>query len=172
MATTVGDPFDYETARNHLDQGFPEADPDLLLLFLGICRLGKILERDTLHILRADDLETSDHHVLVALLLNGVSRPLTPTQLSNRIVQTTGGMTKTIVRLERAGLVGRSPDPGTARGQLIRLTPAGRAVVERQFRERFERWLERLERTMPGEPRVQAELIWQLMTERADDAAG
>jgi DNA-binding MarR family transcriptional regulator len=44
---------------------------------------------------------------------------------------TSGGMTKRIDQLERAGLVERRPDPGDRRGTLVRLTPAGKRLIDR-----------------------------------------
>jgi DNA-binding MarR family transcriptional regulator len=44
---------------------------------------------------------------------------------------TTGGMTKRLDRLERAGLVQREPDPADRRGILVALTGKGRKVVDR-----------------------------------------
>lgn len=41
-----------------------------------------------------------------------------------------GGMTKRLDRLEGLGLVTREPDPSDRRGVLIRLTPAGRQLID------------------------------------------
>jgi DNA-binding MarR family transcriptional regulator len=158
-----------ETAREHLRQQLPDDDVELHVLFIGLFRLGRMLERDTQQIVRADSLETSDHQVLLALWLNGRENPLSPTQLSDRIVQTSGGMSKTVQRLRAAGLVTFGPDPTTARGRLVRITDRGIAIVERHYRERFRRWCDRFERATGATARAHAEFIWQLIT---DDSRG
>jgi DNA-binding MarR family transcriptional regulator len=43
---------------------------------------------------------------------------------------TSGGMTKRLDRLEKAGLVERCPDPTDRRGVLIRITRQGRATID------------------------------------------
>jgi DNA-binding MarR family transcriptional regulator len=159
-----------ETAREHLRQQLPDDDVDLHVLFIGLFRLGRMLERDTQQIVRADGLETSDHQVLLALWLNGRDDPLSPTQLSNRIIQTSGGMSKTIQRLRTAGLVSFGPDPTTARGRLVRLTDRGAAMVERHYHERFLQWCDRLERATGGQSRAHAEFIWELVTDDAPES--
>jgi DNA-binding MarR family transcriptional regulator len=45
--------------------------------------------------------------------------------LAERIVCTTGAMTKLVDRLQRSGLVERRPDPHDRRGVLVQLTPEG-----------------------------------------------
>ena len=50
-------------------------------------------------------------------------------EISAALVQTTGGTTKTVRRLEERGLVTRVSDPGDARRSLIELTPAGREMA-------------------------------------------
>ena len=45
-------------------------------------------------------------------------------------MMTSGGMTAAIDRLERKGLVERVPNPTDRRGSLVRLTDAGRSVVD------------------------------------------
>ena len=51
-------------------------------------------------------------------------------ELSSSLVQTTGGTTKTIRRLEERGLVMRVDDPDDGRRTLIELTDPGRALAE------------------------------------------
>ena len=51
-------------------------------------------------------------------------------------------MAQTVADLERAGLVGRRPDPADRRQILLELTAEGRGALERERRSR-EGWLER-----------------------------
>jgi DNA-binding MarR family transcriptional regulator len=45
-------------------------------------------------------------------------------------MMTSGGMTAALDRLERKGLLERTPNPADRRGSLVRLTDAGRRVVD------------------------------------------
>lgn len=56
--------------------------------------------------------------------------PLTPSELAEGLLLTTGGMTVRLNRLEKAGLVERQPNPRDGRGVLVHLTTAGKDVAE------------------------------------------
>jgi DNA-binding MarR family transcriptional regulator len=68
--------------------------------------------------------------VLSALRRAGEPYELSPGQLVQQTLVTSGTMTNRVDRLERSGFVERRPDPGDRRGVLVRLTSAGRDVVD------------------------------------------
>jgi DNA-binding MarR family transcriptional regulator len=72
---------------------------------------------------------SSESAVLGALLLGGPV--LNPSHLTRLVVQSPGGLTNTLRRLEDAGLVRRRPDPGDRRALLVVLTDKGRRAAER-----------------------------------------
>ncbi len=72
-----------------------------------------------------------DYAVLRVLEHEGPRAAVSPTRLADVVVRTTGGMTKTIDRLERLGFVTRTPDPFDRRGVLVRLTAKGRRVCHK-----------------------------------------
>lgn len=82
-------------------------------------------------------------------VLEAVARDdLAPSELAERAGVTRAGMTKRLDRLERAGLVERTPTPGDRRSVLVRATGAGRAMLSAAVtaRDRAEaRLLTRLE---------------------------
>lgn len=71
------------------------------------------------------DLET-----LTELELVG---PLSPSELAEDLLLTSGGMTVRLNRLQAAGLVERRPNPRDGRGVLVHLTPAGSDLVNDAF---------------------------------------
>ena len=75
--------------------------------------------------LSARQLDTSSYFALSALWLSGPPHRMTAGELSQRIVQTSGGTTKTIQRLVARGLVRRVADPDDGRRSLLELTPEG-----------------------------------------------
>ena len=72
---------------------------------------------------------SSESAVLGALLLGGPV--LNPSDLTRLVVQSPGGLTKTLRRLEDAGHIRRRPDPADRRALLVVLTDKGRVAAER-----------------------------------------
>lgn len=68
--------------------------------------------------------------VLATLRRAGEPYMLAPKQLSDTLMLTTGGMTGRLDKLEKAGLITRSPAPGDRRSLRAQLTPAGRELVD------------------------------------------
>jgi DNA-binding MarR family transcriptional regulator len=75
-------------------------------------------------------LQPGEFDVLATLRRSGDPYMLSPTQLYEAAMISSGGMTNRIDRLERSGLVERRPDPNDRRGKLIALTDTGKRVVE------------------------------------------
>lgn len=73
----------------------------------------------------------ADFDVLATLRRSGEPFALTPSALTGALMLTSGGITGRVDRLERAGLVARSPSPTDRRALLVTLTPAGREVVDK-----------------------------------------
>lgn len=67
---------------------------------------------------------------VLASLRRSAQPSLAPTALASAMMLSTGGMTSRLDRLERAGLVARSPEPSDRRGLQITLTDAGRTVID------------------------------------------
>jgi DNA-binding MarR family transcriptional regulator len=75
-------------------------------------------------------LQPGEFDVLATLRRSGEPYMLSPTELYEAAMISSGGMTNRIDRLERAGLVERRSDPNDRRGKLIALTDAGRRVID------------------------------------------
>lgn len=71
---------------------------------------------------------SAEYHVVLSLLTSR-RELLSPTQLCSYTLQTPSGMTKTLQRLEQAGLVRRVESSDDARFSMVRLTPAGRTLA-------------------------------------------
>jgi DNA-binding MarR family transcriptional regulator len=147
-----------------LKRRLPDADQDLALLIIATTRLGRILKQDLQQMARSGGLEESEYSVITILWLAGPDHPLSPTQLSQIIIQTTSGMTKTLRRLEEAALVERFPDPADGRRQLIRLTSAGSHLIDGHTRQMYARWDERLRQYDRAERARLATTLWSFVT--------
>ncbi|WP_189185019.1 MarR family winged helix-turn-helix transcriptional regulator [Streptomyces albiflavescens] len=68
--------------------------------------------------------------VLATLRRSDAPYTLSPRQLSATLMLTTGGMTGRLDKLERAGLLRRSPDPHDRRGLQVTLTEKGLTLID------------------------------------------
>ena len=75
-------------------------------------------------------LQQGEFDVLATLRRSGKPYALTPTQLYETLMISSGGMTARLDRLENAGWVERRPDPHDRRGRLIALTQTGRELLD------------------------------------------
>ena len=95
---------------------------DVLVLTL---LAGRQLEAWIAETVAVHELDTSSYFALSALWLAGPPHRMSAGELARRIVQTSGGATKTMQRLVGRGLVRRVADPDDGRRSLLELTPAG-----------------------------------------------
>jgi DNA-binding MarR family transcriptional regulator len=109
--------------------GVPQDGP--LVLFTHLARTTLFLEALQDECLRPFGLSFGDYSVLRVLRNVGPPHRLSPSRLAEVVLVTTGGMTKIVDRLERAGLVARTPDPADRRGVLVGLTRRGVTLSER-----------------------------------------
>jgi len=78
--------------------------------------------------LRPDDLTLARVHVMAALDLHG---PMSQQALADHLFVTKGNVVGLINKLSLRGLVERSASKTDRRSNLLRITPAGREVIER-----------------------------------------
>jgi DNA-binding MarR family transcriptional regulator len=123
--------------------------PSLPMAVLG--RLSDAAERvmrDHMNPLFANaGLQPGEFDVLATLRRSGKPYMLSPTQLYEALMISSGGMTARLDRLERARFIERRPDPSDRRGKLIALTEAGKRVID-----------ETLSRHVANEQRILASL--------------
>lgn len=100
--------------------------------------LAKRLEQSADRALAPFGLSLWQFDVLAALRRSGEPFRLCPTRLMELVTLTSGAMTNRIHRLEQLGFVVREPDPADRRGVLIRLTVAGRKLVDAAIAVRLE----------------------------------
>jgi MarR family 2-MHQ and catechol resistance regulon transcriptional repressor len=75
-------------------------------------------------------LGLTDFATLEALLHKG---PLTIGEIQSRVPLALGSMTAVVDRLERRGLILRTPSPADRRARVLKLSPKGRAAVKDAF---------------------------------------
>ena len=91
--------------------------------------------------------------VLTSLaVIEGADTPLTPSQISERTLTSSGTMTGTLDTLEYAGWIRRVPNPEDRRSVLIEITTEGQAVADK---------------ALPGIRRLEKAVLAELSAEQA-----
>jgi DNA-binding MarR family transcriptional regulator len=110
--------------------------PDLDLLPMEVIgRLNgaaALIGRDHLAPLFAEHgLQRGEFDVVATLRRAGKPHRLTPTELYESLMMSSGGMTARLDRLEKAGLIERRPNPDDRRGTLVGLTRKGLTLIDK-----------------------------------------
>jgi DNA-binding MarR family transcriptional regulator len=109
----------------------PDLDVSPMGIIGRITRLAKHLEQAIQKTFSEFDLTVGEFDVLATLRRSGHPYQLSPTELFNTLMVSSGTMTHRIDRLEKADLVQRIPDSSDRRGTQIRLTSKGFDVIEK-----------------------------------------
>ncbi|WP_048556020.1 MarR family winged helix-turn-helix transcriptional regulator [Nostocoides japonicum] len=108
----------------------PDLDVTPMEVLSRVSRLSRRLDLARVSAFAEHGLEGWAFDVLSALRRTGAPYELSPGQLVQQTLVTSGTMTNRVDRLVRRGLVQRSPSPHDRRGVLVRLTPEGLRTVD------------------------------------------
>jgi DNA-binding MarR family transcriptional regulator len=108
----------------------PELATEAMAVFGRIYRLARIVGDRQEAVYAGYGINRGEFDVLATLRRAGTPFQLSPKVLAESLMLTSGGMTGRLDRLERAGLVTRSPDPADRRALVITLTDQGRAALD------------------------------------------
>lgn len=108
----------------------PDIDVDPLLVIGRVSRLSRLIDRILGENFARHGIEAWMYDVLATLRRNGEPYELGAGDLVEQTMVTTGAMTNRIDRLEERGLVERDSAPDDRRKVVVRLTPAGLALVD------------------------------------------
>jgi DNA-binding MarR family transcriptional regulator len=107
------------------------SEPGPIGLFTRLARVGLLLDAFQHRCLDRFGLRFIDFSVLRVLQLAGPPYEMTPGELSDVVLRSSGGMTQIVDRLAEAGLVRRAADRSDRRKVVVRLTPRGRETAQR-----------------------------------------
>ncbi|MEM7077835.1 MAG: MarR family transcriptional regulator [Pseudomonadota bacterium] len=99
--------------------------------------LGRALEQHMTERLKPHRLIYTDFDVLATLRRAGDPYTLSPSALRASVLLTSGAMSAALDRLERKGLLTRTPSPTDRRSMAARLTPRGVTLAEELVAIRF-----------------------------------
>jgi DNA-binding MarR family transcriptional regulator len=141
----------------------PDLDLTPLSVLSRITRIARHLD-----IARRDafgDLENWGFDVLAALRRAGAPHQLSPGQLMQETMVTSGTMTNRLDRLEELDLITREQDPDDGRGSLVTLTKAGIRAVDSALEDLLENERKLLKALSAKDRDTLAELLSTLVTE-------
>lgn len=113
----------------------PDLDPSPLEAVGRVIVLASHLERGVEAALKPHGLSLGQFDILATLRRQEAG--MSPSQLLEKVVLTSGGMTSRLDRLESAGWIARKPDPADRRGVQVMLTAAGKKVIDKATDTRF-----------------------------------
>ena len=111
----------------------PELDVSPLGVVGRLHRLAAALDSELRALFATAGLSDGDFDVLASLRRSGEPYALTPGELADTTMVTSGAVTKRVDRLEAQGYVSRTVSADDARGRVIALTPAGRDLIDDLF---------------------------------------
>lgn len=158
---TTKDPVDAITAQ--WAKVRPELDTAPMAVYGRIYRIARAMGDRIEKAYERFGISRGEFDVLATLRRSGEPYTLSPRQLSATLMLTTGGMTGRLDKLERAGLLSRSPDPHDRRGLRVTLSERGLEIVDEAVVAGLELQREGLEGL--GEEQVEQlqELLRQLL---------
>ena len=109
----------------------PDLDVSTLALLARLFRVVHLADRELARGTAVHGLRPGWFDLLATLRRAGPPYELNPTDLIDATMLSSGGVTKRLDRLAKAGFVQRRPDPDDRRGTLVRLTCKGRAIIDR-----------------------------------------
>jgi DNA-binding MarR family transcriptional regulator len=146
-----------------------EQRPDLDTSTMGVVgRLSRVAQhvavrqRDTF---ARHGLDGPTFDVLATLRRSPAPHRLTPADLTEASMVTTGATTQRLDRLEERGLVTRGPRPEDGRGVLVTLTPAGARLVDAALPDHLATQQAVVRALDPGERRELARLLATLLAD-------
>ncbi|MBN8881290.1 DNA-binding MarR family transcriptional regulator [Salana multivorans] len=111
----------------------PDLDPSPQGVIGRVHRLALELTARLTPVYEAHGLSEAEFDLLASLRRRGAPYELPAGELADHTMVTTGGLTKRVDRLLARGLVERRASDEDARRRLIRLTGAGRALIDEAF---------------------------------------
>src|SRR4051812_13235506 len=129
-----------------------------------ISRLSRFLERGIVNTFEQFRLNGGEFDVLATLRRRaGKEEALTPTGLANALMLSSAAMTNRLDRLEAAGLITRERDGADRRAVLIRLSDAGRQLIDRALVEHLRTEAEMINVLTSAEQATLARLLRTLL---------
>ncbi len=141
----------------------PDLDPAAMHIVGRAIMLGKALERRANHVLLPRGLIYTDLDVLATLRRSGAPYCLSPKELMESVLITSGSMTALLNRLTKLELVARVKDKNDGRIKRARLTKKGIALIDKAIEDRFEEAADAVHELPTGDQETLAAMLRRLL---------
>jgi DNA-binding MarR family transcriptional regulator len=145
----------------------PDLDPSPLEVVGRVIVLAQHLERSVEAALERHGLTLGQFDILATLRRHGPKGGLSPSQLLESVMLSSGGMTARLDKLTEAGLIYRKADREDRRAVRVELTAKGRRVIDSATRTRFAEAAGSLPPLKPDEMAALAELLQRWLAQVA-----
>ena len=108
---------------------YPGGDTTCTEAYATLCRTGEALLGELDRCIAAT-FDMPQAAATALAVIDGATEPLTPSQVSDRVLVASATMTATLDLLEHRGWIRRIPNPDDRRSVLIEITPDGRATAD------------------------------------------
>ncbi|MFD1151116.1 MarR family winged helix-turn-helix transcriptional regulator [Saccharothrix hoggarensis] len=122
--------------RELWDEHNPGLDTSPMEVVALVKRITALLELAVEPIYDGAELTAAEVSLLVPL--RHVEEDVTAIRLAERLNMSRAGVSKTLAKLERRGLIARVPDPADRRAALITMTDTGKAAIDDLFPRELE----------------------------------
>ncbi len=123
------DHLDFVIARWAVER--PDLDVSPMAVIGRVSRLARVIDTELNRVFSAHGLDRPMFDVLATLRRAGPPHRLTPAELLRSSMVTSGAVTQRLDRLEKRGLVARSPSELDGRSVYVSLTTDGLALIDR-----------------------------------------
>ena len=142
----------------------PDLDPSPMAVMGRLFRSNNIFSTELQKVFSAYALNTGEFDVLATLLRSGKPYTLTPNQLLQTLMLSSGAMTNRIDKLENKGLVERQNDPNDRRGVYVCLTDTGADLINEVIVQHVNKGEDLLSPLEPDEKDTLAILLKKLLS--------
>jgi DNA-binding MarR family transcriptional regulator len=112
------------------EEEYPGGDATCTEAYASLCRTGEALLGELDRRIRLT-FDMPQAAATALAVIDGAGEPLTPSQVSDRVLIASATMTGTLDLLEQRGWICRIPNPADRRSVLVEITPAGRVTTDR-----------------------------------------
>ncbi|WP_340616231.1 MarR family winged helix-turn-helix transcriptional regulator [Xenorhabdus entomophaga] len=150
------------------EQQRPDLDPSSMGVIGRLCRVNKIIEQRLQHAFKEHGLSAIEFDILATLRRNNM--PMTPTEMYQSVMLTSGAMSTRIEHMVQRGLIERTANEEDRRSCKIFLTPEGKALIDKAVESHLENQKNILESLTETQQEQLATLLrdWLLANEFAN----